>query len=77
LSTNQLNHRNQYETLLDQKREMEKSQEEKIKELAEKHQNELEENRNAYSQKMLEDAARFQELQAKKDEEEKNFKEHI
>jgi hypothetical protein len=38
---------------------------------------ELEENRNRYSQKMLEDAARFQELQAKKEEERKNFEEII
>jgi hypothetical protein len=33
----------------------------------------MEESRNQYSQKMLEDAAKFQELQAKKEEEARQF----
>jgi len=41
---------------------MENAFEERIRSLAESHQNELEEYRNQYSQKMLEDAAKFQEL---------------
>lgn len=41
---------------------MENAYEEKIKQLAEQFQIELEEKRNEYSQKMLEDAAKFQEL---------------
>jgi len=45
--------------------------------LAEAHQIELEEQRNQYSQKMLEDASKFQELQAKKEEEARNFEETI
>jgi len=56
---------------------MEHAFEERIKNLAEQHQIELEENRNQYSSKMLEDAARFQELQAKKEEEARNFEENI
>lgn len=56
---------------------MEAAFEERIRNLAESHQIELEEYRNQYSQKMLEDAAKFQELQAKKDEEARNFEETI
>ena len=56
---------------------METAFEERIRNLSETHQVELEENRNQYSQKMLEDAARFQELQAKKEEEARNFEENI
>ena len=37
----------------------------------------MEESRNQYSQKMLEDAAKFQELQAKKEEEARQFQETI
>ena len=56
---------------------METAFEERIRNLSETHQVELEENRNQYSQKMLEDAARFQELQAKTEEEARNFEENI
>jgi len=41
--------------------------------LEELNNNELEEKRNEYSQKMLEDAARYQELMTQKDEEQRNF----
>jgi hypothetical protein len=44
---------------MENKREMENAFEERIKQLAEQHQIELEEKRNEYSQKMLEDAAKF------------------
>lgn len=37
----------------------------------------MDENRNSYSQRMLNDAAKFQELQAKKEEETHNFEEVI
>ena len=62
---------------MENKRDAENIAEEQIKNLEEKNQQELDENRNAYSQKMLEDAARFQELQAKKEEETRNFEEII
>ena len=56
---------------------MENAFEEKIKQLAEQFQIELEEKRNEYSQKMLEDAAKFQELQAQKEEDARKFEETI
>jgi len=62
---------------MENKRDAENIAEESIKNQEEKNQQELDENRNAYSQKMLEDAARFQELQAKKEEETRNFEEII
>ena len=62
---------------MENKRDAENIADEQIKALVEKNQQELDENRNAYSQKMLEDAARFQELQAKKEEETRNFEEII
>lgn len=77
LSSSQLQHRNRYDSLNENKRDMETAFEERIRNLSETHQVELEENRNQYSQKMLEDAARFQELQAKKEEEARNFEENI
>lgn len=77
LSSSQLQHRNRYDSLMENKRDAENIAEEQIKSMAEKHQLELDENRNNYSQKMLEDAARFQELQAKKEEETRNFEEII
>ena len=77
LSSSQLQHRNRYDSLNENKRDMETAFEDKIRNLAEANQIALEENRNKYSQKMLEDAAKFQELQAKKDEEERNFEETI
>ena len=62
---------------MENKRDAENIAEEQIKALEEKNQQELDENRNNYSQKMLEDAAKFQELQAKKEEETRNFEEII
>lgn len=77
LSSSQLQHRNRYDSLNENKRDKENAFEERIKNLAEDNQRELEDNRNQYSQKMLEDAAKFQELQAKKEEEARNFEETI
>lgn len=77
LSSSTLQHRNRYDSLMENKRDAENIAEEQIRELEEKNQQELDENRNTYSQKMLEDAARFQELQAKKEEETRNFEEII
>ena len=50
-----------------------KNNENKTKELLDRQQQEVEDSRNYYAKKMLEDAARFQELQSKKDEENRNF----
>jgi hypothetical protein len=59
LSNSQVQAKNRYDSLNENKREMENAFEEKIKQLAEQFQIELEEKRNEYSQKMLEDAAKF------------------
>ena len=77
LSSSQLQHRNRYDSLNENKRDKENAFEERIKLLSESHLQQLEENRNIYSQKMLEDAAKFQELTAKKEEEARNFEETI
>jgi hypothetical protein len=77
LSSHQLTHRGKYDSLNENKRDREAFFEEQIRNLAEAHQQELEENRNKYSQTMLEDAAKFQELTAKKEEEARNFEETI
>ncbi len=58
-SNMQVTAKNKYDSLMENKREMENAFEERIKQLAEQHQIELEEKRNEYSQKMLEDAAKF------------------
>lgn len=77
LSNSQVQAKNRYDSLNENKREMENAFEEKIKQLAEQFQIELEERRNEYSQKMLEDAAKFQELQAQKEEDARKFEETI
>ena len=56
---------------------MQAQKEEEIRAVEEAQQVALEEARNAYSTKMLEDAAAFQELQTKKDDERKTFEEII
>jgi DNA anti-recombination protein RmuC len=49
LSTSQLRHRNMYDSLMESKRDMENAFEERIKSMAEQHQQELEDHRNNYS----------------------------
>jgi hypothetical protein len=49
LSSSQLQHRNRYDSLNENKRDREAFFEEQIRNLAEAHQSELEENRNKYS----------------------------
>jgi hypothetical protein len=49
LTSNQLQHRNRYDSLNENKRDMEAAFEERIRNLAESHQIELEEYRNQYS----------------------------
>ena len=66
LSNIQIQHRNRYDSLKESMHDLEQVFEERIKGLLEYQQLELEENRNTYSQKMLEDAANYQELQTKK-----------
>lgn len=58
-----------YDSLDENKRNIEAAYEQKIATLIEEFNHENEENRNTFSQKMLEDAAKYQELQQKKEEE--------
>ena len=60
LSSNQLQTRNKIEQLETSKAELEEDFEKQIRALEEQNNEELEARRNEYSQKMLEDAARYQ-----------------
>ena len=62
LSSNQLQTRNKIEQLETRKAEIEEDFEKQIRALEEQNNEELEARRNEYSQKMLEDAARYQQL---------------
>ena len=77
ISSMTLQQRNRWDSLNDRIRQMVADKEEEIKALDEAQKIELEENRNAYSTKMLEDAARFQDLQQKKEDERRTFEEII
>lgn len=57
-----LQHNNRYEALLENKKEMETAFEERIKKLQDDYLVELDDKRNDYAQKMLEDSARFTQL---------------
>ena len=52
---------------------MEEDFEKQIKDLAEKQNEEIEQKRSEYSQKMLDDATRYQELQKQKEEEQRHY----
>jgi len=52
---------------------MEEAFEKQIKQLEEQQHEELEARRNEYSQKMLEDAARYNDLSLQKEEEQRKF----
>jgi len=77
LSSSNLLHRQRYDSLLENKRELENSFEEQIRSMQQAFQSEIELAKNEYSHKMLEDAARFQDLTAKKEEEARQFQETI
>ena len=63
LDSNKLQTRNKIEQLETSKQEINDNFDKQIKALAEQNHDELEAKRNDYSQKMLEDAARYQQLQ--------------
>ena len=77
INTSQMQAKNRYDSLAEAKRETENMYEDKIKQMQEDFQITLEEKRNEYSQKMLEDSANFQDLTNKKDEEAQHFEERI
>ena len=66
-------HKQKYSNLNIQKKQMEEDYEKQIKELAEKQNEEIEQKRSEYSQKMLDDATRFNELQKQKQEEQRHY----
>ena len=66
-------HKTKYSNLTIQKKQMEEDFEKQIKDLAEKQNEEIEQKRSEYSQKMLDDATRYQELQKQKEEEQRHY----
>ena len=74
LSSNQLQTRNKIEQLETRKAEIEEDFEKQIRALEEQNNEELEARRNEYSQKMLEDAARYQQLVDQQAEEASKFR---
>jgi hypothetical protein len=56
---------------------MEDDFEKQIKDLAEKQSEEVEQKKSEYSQKMLDDATRYQELQKQKEEEQRHYRQSL
>ena len=73
MKSNKLQAENKQESLKRQIEEAINSRENERRRLLDRQQEVIEERRNEYSAKMLEDAARFQQLQAQKEQERKNF----
>ena len=73
MKSNKLQADNKQESLKRQIEEAINSRENERRRLLDRQQEVIEEKRNEYSAKMLEDAARFQQLQAQKEQERKNF----
>lgn len=72
-----LQHNNRYEALLENKKEMETAFEERIKKLQDEYLIDMDEKRNEYAQKMLEDSAKFTSLQNEKNADADNFREQL
>lgn len=66
IENKEIENRNRYEALLDSKKEMERMNEEKIQQMTQAHQIELERRKQDYNDKMEADALRYQELLAQK-----------
>jgi hypothetical protein len=62
IENKEIENRNRYEALLDSKKEMERMNEEKIQQMTQGHQIELERRKQDYNDKMEADAHRYQEL---------------
>lgn len=73
LSSTQLRARNAHDHLNNSKIEMEEGFDKQIKQLEEQMQQELEHLRNEYSQRMLADAANYQQLLMQKEDEHRKF----
>jgi hypothetical protein len=67
-------HKQKHSNLSHNKKQMEEQFEKQIKELSEQQNEEIEQKRSEYSQKMLEDATRYQELQKQKEEEARHYR---
>lgn len=73
LSNSQLQARNKFDQLYTAKQDMEENYEKQLKLLQEQQHEELEARRNEYNQKMLEDAARYNELQTQQQTDQNAF----
>lgn len=69
--------KNRYDALLENRREMESAFEERIKKLQDDYLVELDDKRNDYAQKMLDDSAKFQQLQSDKDDEARTHRDQL
>lgn len=65
----EIENRTRYDALMESKKEMERMNEEKISQMIQQHEIELERRRQDYEDKMKADELRFQELLASKEEE--------
>ena len=70
---NQSQAKNKYDQLFTGKQDIERNYLKQIKQQEEQYHEELEARRNEYSQKMLEDAARYQELQTQQEIDQNSF----
>jgi hypothetical protein len=77
IENKEIENRNRYEALLDAKKEMERMNEEKIQQMTQAHQIELERRKQDYNDKMEADAMRYQELLNQKQEEAERFEQRL
>jgi predicted peptidase len=75
MSYKEIENRTRYDALFESKKEMERMNEDKISQMIQAHQIELERRRQDYQDKMDADSERFKEL--KTQEEEKQFQERL
>lgn len=73
IENKEIENRNRYEALLDAKKDMERMNEEKIQQMTQAHQIELERRKQDYNDKMEADALRYQELLSQKQDEAEKF----
>jgi hypothetical protein len=77
MSYKEIENRTRYDALFESKKEMERMNEDKISQMIQAHQIELERRRQDYQDKMDADSERFKELKTQKEEEEKQFQERL
>ena len=77
IENKEIENNSRYETLLEQKREMERNNKDNIQQMIQAHQIEMERRRRDYSDKIEADKLRLEELQEQKDEDTRKFEERL